>query len=308
MKKILKYIKQPKKIILYLMNKGFFNWLDDETYLKIKYRLIMKKKLDISNPKTFNEKIQWLKIHDRKDIYTTMVDKYEAKKYISNIIGDDYIVPTLGIYDSFDEIDFEKLPNEFVIKPTHTSGNVYICKNKNEINYKKLKRIIRKWLRRKYYYTHREWPYKNIKPRIIIEKYMSDEEQKELIDYKLFCFNTIPKLTLVCSERFSSDNMCETFFDENWNVLDITEGNHRVDKNIKKPNNYEEMKEIAKKLSEDTLFTRIDFYEINGKIYFGEITFYPNSGYEKFEPKEYDKILGDWIKLERNKGENINEN
>lgn len=299
--KIAKYIKNPQKIILYLMNKGFFNFLNDKKYIELEYKLKMNKKLNLENPITFNEKIQWLKLYDRKDKYVTMVDKYEAKKYVSNIIGNEYIIPTLGIYNSFDEIDFEKLPNEFVIKPTHTSGNVYICKNKKDINYKELKKIVKKWLKRKYYYLHREWPYKDIKPRIIIEKYMSDNKGQELMDYKLFCFNTIPKLTLVCSERFSSDNMCETFFDENWNIFNFTEGNHRIDKSIKKPENYEQMKEIAKKLSENTSFSRIDFYEIKGKIYFGEITFYPNSGFEKFEPEKYDKIFGDWIKLEYKK-------
>lgn len=201
MKKLIKLIKNPSLLILYLMNKGVLNWLNDETFLKIKYRLIMGKKLNLENPKTFNEKLQWLKLYDRKDIYTTMVDKYEAKKYVADIIGEEYIIPTLGIYNSFEEIDFSKLPNQFVIKPTHTSGDIYICKDKNKIDYKKLKKEVKRWLKRKYYYLHREWPYKNIKPRIIIEKLMIDKYSEDIKDYKFMCFNEKVKCSFVCSGR-----------------------------------------------------------------------------------------------------------
>lgn len=207
MKKLIKLIKNPSLLILYLMNKGVLNWLNDETFLKIKYRLIMGKKLNLENPKTFNEKLQWLKLYDRKDIYTTMVDKYEAKKYVANIIGDEYIIPTLGIYNSFEEIDFNKLPNQFVIKPTHTSGDIYICKDKNKIDYKKLKKEINRWLKRKYYYLHREWPYKDIKPRIIIEKYMDNKLSEEMKDYKFMCFNGKVKCSFVCSGRRNKERI-----------------------------------------------------------------------------------------------------
>lgn len=298
MKNIKEYIK---KTIIILMNLGIFNWLTDINFLKLKYRLVINKKLNIENYQTFNEKLQWLKLYNRNPEYTKMVDKYEAKKYVADIIGQEYIIPTLGVWDKFEDIDFDILPNQFVLKPTHTSGDIFICKDKEKINHKKLKKMVNKWLKRNYYFIHREWPYKYIKPRIIAEKYMETNEQKELIDYKFFCFNGNPKVILVCSERFSSDNMCETWFDENWNFLDIIESNHRVNKKIKKPINFSQMMEFSKKLSRDIPFIRVDFYEINGKIYFGELTFFPAAGFEKFEPEEWDKKLGNMLELPKEK-------
>ena len=298
MKNIKEYIK---KTIIILMNLGIFNWLTDINFLKLKYRLVINKKLNIENYQTFNEKLQWLKLYNRNPEYTKMVDKYEAKKYVADIIGQEYIIPTLGVWDKFEDIDFDILPNQFVLKPTHTSGDIFICKDKEKINHKKLKKMVNKWLKRNYYFIHREWSYKYIKPRIIAEKYMETNEQKELIDYKFFCFNGNPKVILVCSERFSSDNMCETWFDENWNFLDIIESNHRVNKKIKKPINFSQMMEFSKKLSRDIPFIRVDFYEINGKIYFGELTFFPAAGFEKFEPEEWDKKLGDMLELPKEK-------
>lgn len=281
--------------------------ISDDKYLKYKYQLYIKKKLNLKNPQTFNEKLQWLKIYDRNHQYTQMVDKYEAKKYVASIIGEEYIIPTIGIYNSFDEIDFKKLPNKFVIKCTHDSGGLVVCKDKNKLDKNNAKKKIEKSLKTNYYYCGREWPYKNVKPRIIIEKYMCTKEQKELIDYKFFCFNGNPKIILVCSERFSSNNMCETWFDDKWNFLDIIESSHRVDKTIKKPINLSKMMEFSKKLSKDIPFVRVDFYEINGKTYFGELTFFPASGFERFEPKEWDYKLGEMLKLPDKKISDKNE-
>lgn len=281
--------------------------LSDKTYLKIMYFYHMKKRLNFGNVTTFNEKLQWLKLHDRKEIYTTMVDKYEVKKYVADLIGGEYVVPTYGIYESYNEIDFDVLPNQFVLKVTHYGGSrgVFIIKDKNTINYSNIENEIEKLLKENLYNYSREWPYKNVKPRIIIEKYMKNEDEEELKDYKLFCFNGKPKIILVCSERFSSSNMCETWFDEDWNLMDIIEGNHRVDKNIKPPQSFKKMKYLASQLSKNIPFVRIDFYEVNSKIYFGEMTFFPASGFEKFEPKEWDKKLGEMIDLEKIKeGEN----
>ena len=281
--------------------------LSDKTYLKIMYFYHMKKRLNFENVTTFNEKLQWLKLHDRKEIYTTMVDKYEVKKYVADLIGGEYVVPTYGIYESYNEIDFDVLPNQFVLKVTHYGGSrgVFIIKDKNTINYSNIENEIEKLLNENLYNYSREWPYKNVKPRIIIEKYMKNEDEEELKDYKLFCFNGKPKIILVCSERFSSSNMCETWFDEDWNLMDIIEGNHRVDKNIKPPQSFKKMKYLASQLSKNIPFVRIDFYEVNSKIYFGEMTFFPASGFEKFEPKEWDKKLGEMIDLEKIKeGEN----
>lgn len=301
MKNIMKYMKKPSKIVIILMNLGIFNWLTDKQFLKLKYQLVMKKKLNLQNPQTFNEKLQWLKLYDRNPEYTKMVDKYEAKKYVANIIGEEYIIPTLGVWEKFEDIDFEKLPNQFVLKPTHTSGNVFICKDKNKIDYEKLKKEVNQWLKRKYYYLHREWPYKNVKPKIIAEKYMGTSEQEELIDYKFFCFNGKVKIVLICSDR--KKDLKETFYDENWNLLELKEGRHKRDFDIKKPYNFEKMKEFTDMLAKDKSFVRIDFYEINKKIYFGEITFYPKSGYEDFEQVEWDKKLGDMLELPKQKVE-----
>ena len=294
-------IKFIKKISIYILTKINFKCIKDKTFIKIKYYFVMDKKLNLENPKTFNEKLQWLKLYDRNPEYTKMVDKYEAKKYVLNLIGEEHIIPTLGIYNNFEEINLAKLPDKFVIKPTHTSGNVYICKDKNIINLEKLRKLINKWLKRKYYYLHREWPYKNIKPRIIIEKYMSTEKQPELIDYKFFCFNGEPKILLVCSGR--SKKLKKTWFDVKWNKLDLEEGNCETDDTLKKPKNLDLMIELARKLSRKIPFVRIDFYENDSRVYFSEITFYPNSGFEKFKPEKYDKILGDMIELPKEKRE-----
>ena len=289
--------KMINRVIMHFAARNIIK-IPDKKYIELEYKYILGKRLNLKNPETFNEKLQWLKLYDRKPEYTKMVDKYEAKKYVSDIIGEKYIIPTLGIYNDFKDIDFEKLPNQFVIKPTHTSGNVFICKNKREINYKELENIVKHWLKRRYFYNHREWPYKNIKPRIIIENYIQDKNEEELKDYKFFCFNGKVKMVLVCSDRFGKFK--KTFFDETWKPYNFTEGNHQKDQSIKIPENFEEMKELAEKLANNLTFVRIDFYDINGKIYFGEITFYPSAGYEKFNPSEYDKFFGDMIKLPRN--------
>lgn len=294
-----KIFKNPQRIILYFMSLGCFNFLSDMNFLKLKYILIFKRKLNLNNPKTFNEKLQWLKLYDRKKEYISMVDKYEVKKYVIEKIGREYVIETFGIYNNWNEINFEKMPNKFVIKCTHDSGGVIICKDKSCFNYDEAKKKINKFLKRNYYWSGREWPYKNIKPRIIVEEYIENKSEGELNDYKFFCFNGIPKIILVCSERFSSNNMCETWFDENWKFLDIIESGHRIDKKIKKPQNFEKMKELSKKLSENIPFVRVDFYEVGGKIFFGELTFYPASGFEKFEPKEWDYKFGQMLDLSK---------
>ncbi len=301
MNKIISYIVEPKKIILYLMNKNYLSFIPDETFLKMKYKLMMGTKLDLENPKTFNEKLQWLKLHDRNPEYTKMVDKYEAKEYVANIIGKEYIIPTLGVWDKFDDIDFDALPNEFVLKPTHTSGNVFICKDKSKIDYKKLKKQVNKWLKRDYYRIHREWPYKNVKPRIIAEKYMENFNDEELKDYKLMCFNGKVKFAFTCTDRYSEDGLKVTFFDLNWHKLPFERHYPSSNKYIEEPKNYEFMKKLAEELSQDIPFVRVDFYEINGKIYFGELTFYPGAGFEEFNPEIWDQKIGDMLELPKEK-------
>ena len=297
MNKMIKYIKNPSNIIIYLMNKNFFNWMSDEQYLKIKYRLIMKKKLDLEKPQTYNEKLQWLKLNDRKNGYTKMVDKYEAKKYVASVIGEQYISPTLGVWEKFKDINFEILPKQFVLKPTHTSGDVFICKDKNNIDYKKLKKKVNKWLKRKYYFLHREWPYKNVKPRIIAETYIENKEEIGLKDYKFMCFNGKVKCSFVCTNRNSKQGLSVDFFDLNWKKMPFTRHYPNSGEHINKPINYNQMLQLAEKLAKNIPFVRVDFYEVNRKIYFGELTFYPGAGFEEFSPEKYDRVLGEWLDL-----------
>lgn len=300
MNKIVKYIKRPSNILLYLMNKNFFKWIPDEKYITIKYKLEMNQKLNLKEPKTFNEKLQWIKLYDRKPEYTKMVDKYEAKKYVADIIGEEYIIPTLGVWDKFEDIDFTKLPNQFVLKPTHASGNVFICKNKDEIDYKKLKKTVQKWLKRNYYLVHREWPYKNVKPRIIAEQYMVDESGTELKDYKIFNFNGIPQFIQVDFNRFKGHQ--RKLYSTDWKELDFNLV-YSINKNVKisKPEKLKEILKLAKKLSINHSFIRTDFYVINDKIYFGELTFFPEAGFGKFIPEEWDEKLGNILELPKEK-------
>jgi len=292
MNKIIKYIKHPKYILLKLDALNIIR-LNDKVFVSWFYERAMNKKLNLDNPTTFNEKLQWLKLYDRKDIYTKMVDKYEAKDYVASIIGKEYIIPTLGVYNSFDEIEFDKLPNQFVIKCTHDSGGLVIVKDKNKLDINKARNKINESLKNNYYYAGREWPYKNVKPRIIIEKYMQDN----LVDYKLFCFNGICKYILVCSNR-KAHNKNTDFYDTNWNLAPFNRefSTHNVNGFVR-PLELEEMISIAKKLSNNIPFVRVDLYIIEGKVYFGELTFYPSSGFEGFKPPEWDEKLGDLIHL-----------
>ena len=283
-----------RRILLFIIIKmNVLKYLNDQLYLKILYKVIRKEKLDLDNPKTFNEKLQWLKINDRKDIYTTMVDKYEVKQYVTDKIGKKYVIPTIGVYEKFDEIDFGKLPSQFVMKCTHDSGGLVVCDNKNELNIIAAKKKINQSLKKNFYYAGREWPYKNVKPRIIIEKYMGSN----LNDYKIFCFNGEPRFTLVCSNRCGNDKNTD-FYDNDWKLLPFTRENHKNNpKGIDKPKNLSEMLDIARKLSKGIPFVRVDLYDIDNQVYFGELTFYPSAGFEGFHPAEWDKKLGDMIKL-----------
>lgn len=295
------FLKKPINIILKLDNMRIIR-IPDKKYLEIVYKSKFHKNLNLDNPQTFNEKLQWLKLYDRKPEYTKMVDKYEVKKYVASIIGDEYIIPTLGIYDKFDDIDFDKLPNQFVMKCTHDSGGLIICNDKSKLNIKEARKKINKALKRKYFYLWREWPYKNVKPRIIIEKYMVDESGYELRDYKFFSFNGKVKLMFIATDRMAKTETCFDFYDEKFNHLSIKNGHPNSTKSIEKPKNFEKMIELSEKLSKDIPHVRVDFYNINGKIFFGEMTFSHWGGLVPFDPESYDSLLGSWIKLPNKKG------
>lgn len=299
MNKIIKYIKNPQRIIAYLGAKGFFYWIEDENYIKLIFRGMYGRKLNLASPQTFNEKLQWLKLHDRKPEYTMMVDKYAVRKYIADTIGEEYLIPLLGVWDNPDDIDFDALPNQFVLKCNHNSGlGMCICKDKSKLDIDKIKAELRKGLQQDYYLTGREWPYKNVKRRIIAEKYMTTLGMDDLPDYKIHCFNGEPKFILYCSERFSKTGTKEDFLDTNWSKLPFKRPDLKCsDKILKKPSRLNEMLELAKILSRNIPFLRCDFYEIKGNVYFGELTFFPASGLEAFEPEEWDYKLGSWLKL-----------
>lgn len=293
----IKIIINSKKVLIYISYKSILNWMPDELYIKLIYYVKMDKKLNINNPQTFNEKLQWLKLYDRRLEYTGLVDKYEVRKYIKNTIGERYLIPLIGVWNKFDDIDFSKLPNQFVLKCTHDSGSVFICNDKSKFDKKAVKKKIQKSLKRNFYYPGREWPYKNIKPRIICEKYIVDESGTELKDYKLFCFNGKPKFIQVISGR-ENGKYYINHYDLNWNLINIKRKEHVTNlKEIKRPQCLEEMINISEKLSQNMPFVRIDLYNIKSQILFGEITFFPASGYMGFENESDDLLWGNWINL-----------
>lgn len=276
--------------------KYFLRFLPDKAYIQLYYYFMFKRFCNLKNPKTYNEKLNWLKLNDKRDIYTKMVDKYDVKKYVADIIGKEYIIPTIEVYDKFDDIDFGKLPKQFVIKCTHDSEGLVICKDKNKLDIKQARKKINKAFKRNFYYIGREWPYKNIKPRIIIEKYMEDEKNQELRDYKFFCFNGEPKAMFIASERGIGETKFD-YYDLEFNHLDIIQHYPNSQKKIEKPINFDKMIELAKTLSEGLHHLRVDFYEVNGKLYFGELTFYHFSGFQPFLPEKWDKIFGEWLEI-----------
>lgn len=277
--------------------RNIFRLLPDKVYLNLVYFKHFKKFIDFKNPKTYNEKLQWLKIYDRNPIYTQMVDKYLVKKYIAERIGSEYLIPTLGVWEKAEDIDFESLPNEFVLKCNNDSGGIIICKNKEELDKNSTVSFLKKRLKSNGYWYGREWPYKNVSPRIIAEKYMKDNSG-ELIDYKIHCFNGKPRFILVCSSRFSLGGLREDFYDIDWKLMDVHRPNYpQSDYGIERPHNLNLMLELSEKLSAEIPFLRVDFYEVQEKIYFGELTFYPASGFGKFTPKAWNNKFGKWIEL-----------
>lgn len=297
-RKVYKAIHNPRKAALYLFEHLPTQVFSDRLYISIVYWLNLGKKLDLDSPVTFNEKLQWLKLYNRNPTYTVMVDKYRVREYIAEKLGEEYLIPLLGVWDDPDDIDFDALPNQFVLKCNHNSGlGMCICKDKSKLDIQKVKADLRKGLRQDYYLTGREWPYKNVPRKIIAEQFMSDTSG-EIRDYKFFCFNGSVKCFKIDYDRFINhranyydgktkrllkfgEEICPPDFER---VIDI-------------PENIEEMICLAEKLSKTYSFLRVDFYNIQGRIYFGELTFFPASGFGKFIPDEWDAKLGSWIEL-----------
>lgn len=297
----LKYIFDKNYRFEFNALSGFYNHLEDKEYLEKLYAAKMHKPLNLSNPETFNEKLNWLKLYDRKKIYTSMVDKYEAKNYVSKLIGDKYVVPLIGVWNSFDEIDIDCLPNQFVLKTTHGCGGMCICKDKNTFDFSHAKKVLNRALRKNYFLTVREWPYKNVVPRIIAEQYLEDKKQEVLVVYKVFNFNGEPKIIQVI-QGDKTDHETIDYFDNEWNLLDLRQNFQNSKTHLEKPALLGEMLSLSRKCSLGHAFLRTDWYLVDGKIYFSEFTFYSDAGMEAFHPDEWDMILGKWIKLPEARG------
>lgn len=283
------------KKIKYLMR-----YIPDKTYLQIYYFLQFGKLCDFKNPTTFNEKLNWLKINNRDSLYTKLVDKYEVKEYVEKVIGGGYTIPTFGVWEHFDDINFDMLPNQFVLKCTHDSEGLVIVKDKSTMDKNAAREKIETALKHNFYYVGREWPYKNVHPRIIAEQYMEDHIDKELRDYKFYCFDGIPKIMYIASNR-NSGHVNFDFYDMEFNHLDITQKYPNASEPLRKPEHFKEMIGLAKKLSNGFPHVRVDFYEVDGKVYFGELTFFSMSGLTPFKPAKWDKIMGSWLTLPQKK-------
>lgn len=287
---------KPNIVVTYLLRK-LSPVLPAKFFLKCLYRLRFGYWMDFSHPKTYNEKLQWQKIYDRRPEYIKMVDKYEAKNYVANIIGEEYIIPTLGVWDNPEEIDWDALPMQFVLKCTHDSGGLVICKDKSKLDIKSAKRKLHRSLNTNYYNVCKEWPYKQVPRRIIAETYMEDSITKELRDYKFFCFNGVPKALFIATDRQNREEPYFDFFDMDFNHLDIRHGHPNAPCLPEKPQQFELMKQIAEKLSNGYPQLRVDLYEVNGKVYFGELTLFHHTGIVRFDPPKWDDVFGSWIDL-----------
>ena len=272
------------------------NKIDDETYLKLRYRLVFRKRLNLKNPKTYNEKLQWLKLYDRNPEYTIMVDKYAMKKWVASRIGEGYTITNYGIWDNPEEIDFDSLPDKFVLKGTHDTGSFCICKDKNNFDRESAIAKMKKSMLRDQYIFSREWPYKNVPHRVLAEEYIVDESGYELKDYKFFCFDGKPYMMFIASGRTKGETTFD-YYDMSFNHLDITQTHPNSSRGYEKPKDFEKMKELASRLSAGIPQLRVDFYYVNGKILVGELTFFHYGGFVPFHPDKWDMILGDLIKL-----------
>lgn len=285
-----------------LSNMGYYNKSSDREHIEKLFKAKMGYDLDLEDPKTYNEKLQWLKLYDRNPLYTVMVDKYRVRDYIKEKIGEEYLIPLLGVWDDPDDIDFNSLPDKFVLKCNHNSGlGMYICRDKKTLNIPSVISNLKKGMAEDYFFVGREWPYKDVPRKIVCEQFMQDKVTSDLRDYKFYCFNGKAKLLGIYANR---NNACETtadYFDRDYNWTDIAWGYSHAAKHPEKPEMYDEMIAIADKLSEGIPELRVDLYLCNGKIYFGELTFFDGSGFDEITPHKWDELMGSWIQLPNKK-------
>lgn len=286
------------RILRALGTKGFLFWMPDRMYLKWMYYSVFGKKLNLVNPHTYNEKLQWMKLYDRNPLYTKLVDKYRVRAFVEEKIGSEYLVPILGHWDNPEDIDFDALPNQFVLKCNHDSGSIIICTDKSNFDTNAAIVKLRKCLQHGTYKYWREWPYKNVRPCVIAEEYLIDDECGELRDYKFFAFNGKVKCLFIATNRQDkSKPTAFDFFNEEYEHLDLRHGHPNADVIPQKPKNFDKMITLAEQLSVGFPQVRIDFYEVNGRIYFGEFTFFHHAGFVPFDPEIWDEIFGSWIDL-----------
>lgn len=296
-KKIQRFLSDRDYRFLVLAGRGRMGHLSAEEFLKRMYRIRIGQELNLEHPELYTEKLQWLKLYDHRPEYTRMVDKYEVKEYVARKIGQEYVIPLLGVWDRVEDIDFDALPRQFVLKTTHDSGGIVVCKDKDQLDIPAAKRQLRRFHKRNYYAQNREWPYKDVKHRIIAEAYMEDTAQGELRDYKFFTFGGEPKVLYIAQGRGRGVPTVADFFDMEFHHLPFTIDHDMAAVPPEKPANFQLMKELAAKLSEGTPQLRVDFYEVDGKVYFGEMTFFHCSGMEQFHPEQWNQTFGDWVTL-----------
>lgn len=302
-KKLKEGIKSPRHGLELLIRNTCPQMVPDKLWIQFVASIRFGKKLNLDTPQTFNEKMNWLKLHDRNPLYTIMADKYEVKEYVKSIIGVDFVVPCYGVWDSFDEIDFSKLPNQFVLKCTHDSSGAIVCHAKDTFDMAKARKHFNRYLKKNSFWHLREWVYKDIPPRIVADQFLDDGSGHELRDYKFWCFNGEPKI-MYCTNKAA--DIYENFYDMDFQPLDVNHGFRRQVPEFEKPHEFELMQTLAQKLSKDIPFVRIDFFDVNGHVYFGEFTFYDWGGMQPFADAQWDECIGSWIQLPNEQGANRN--
>ena len=294
-KNVLKYARHPLEVFYKMARKGKLNWMPDKLYLKLMFRRFTGKSLRLRNPRTFNEKLQWIKLYDRKPEYAVMVDKFAVKEYVAKKIGAQYVVPTIKCWDKIEDVSFDGLPEKFVMKCTHDSGGLVICKDKSSLDRDAALKKIEKSFNFDYFPLWREWPYKGVKPRIIVEQFL-DDGNASLNDYKVLCFNGVPRLIELHRGRYQKHT--QDFYDEKWNHLPFRQGHDEIAGDVyAKPAFLDEMLRLSEILSKDIPHVRVDWYYVENKLYFGELTFFDSSGFDDFDPAEYNEIVGSWLQL-----------
>lgn len=292
-------IKFSGRIFLALSRRGLLKWIPDKTYLKYFYKAYLNKNLDIENPKLFSEKIQWLKLYAKNESYTEYVDKYAVRKYIEKTLGSKYLVPFIDVFDDVESIDFDKLPDKFVLKCTHGSRCNILCNDKKSLNIIEAKKKLKKWMKNNWFWYCREYPYKSIKPKILCEEFIGDGINPA-DDYKIYCLNGEPTIIRSLARNIQGNLVSECFYTTKWEKTDCRIRKFDIESfraNKEKPEQLNEMLEISKKLSKDITFLRVDLYNINGRVYFGEMTFFPQSGLDNFIPDKYNIEFGNLLKL-----------